>query len=590
MKTYLKLLLRTLKNQLTRMLVIASIIAVGVGLSTGLGSLPSQLEDSFDEYYSDIIFPDLIVKTTLQTGISNETIDKINNLAFIESMDSIIEIDLADGFRVYMIDINNQTTNKLKLIDGRYPRNDKEILIEKPTNVIEKHELYEKIYYQNQELTIVGIIENPMFIYQEEIPSNIDQSVALKTIIYFDKAYQTLPITTDLYIKLGINEHRFSGKYIDKVNEILASIKLEINDESVIFLTQEDTVTHLVVESNIDKMEVISLIFPIFFTIVIIIVSLTTMTRMIEDDRLIAGAFLSIGYSLIKIQFRYYFIAIIAGLLGAFLGITLGYETLARLIYDAFEQLLVMPEPTKTLHVDFGIIISAILLGAMLITIAIISNRLFKEKPAQLLRQKSPKPGSKLFLEKIPFIWNRLKFKYKSTLRNIFRYPTHFIMTVFSITGATILVFAGFGLFDNTKVVIEGSSGSIELIALIVLISAAALSILVTFNLTNMNIEERKREIATLKVLGYNKLEVAGYIFREVFLISLIGIVIGLPLGYLFVGFALDYIDFGSVDNVRLSTWIITPILSVVFINITDILLYRKINKIDMNASLKSNE
>ncbi|VEU82117.1 FtsX-like permease family protein [Acholeplasma hippikon] len=588
MKTYIKLLFRTLKSQLTRMLVIASIIAVGVALSTGLGSLPAQLEESFNDYYKEVNFPDLIIKAKTQTGISEADINTITSLPFVESFDTLIEMDMADGFRIYMMDPILQHTNKLKLLQGRYPRSNTEVLVEKSTKWIKAYEVEDEITYQGQTLTVVGIVENPLLIFQEEIPSNLDGK-ALETVIYFDTNYRTLPITTDLYIKFNIKESNFSVAYMNKVEAHVNEIKTIISTD-LAYLTKNEMITHVAVDANIEKMEVISAIFPVFFTIVIIIVSLTTMTRMIEDDRLIAGSFLSLGYSLAKIQFRYYFVAILAGFIGAFIGITLGYETLAKLIYNAFNQLVVMPPLTDTVHVGFGIIISAVLLVAMLITIALISHQLFKEKPANLLKYKSPKPGSKLFLERIPFIWKHLKFKYKSTLRNIFRYPTHFFMTVFSIMGATILVFAGFGLFDNTQVIEDGSSSSIELIALIVLLSAAALSILVTFNLTNMNIEERKREIATLKVLGYTKLEVSGYIFREIFIISLLGILIGLPLGYVFLGYALDYIVYGTVENVTIQTWILTPILSVIFIIITDILLFGKINKIDMNASLKSNE
>jgi putative ABC transport system permease protein len=128
---------------------------------------------------------------------------------------------------------------------------------------------------------------------------------------------------------------------------------------------------------------------------------------------------------------------------------------------------------------------------------------------------------------------------------------------------------------------------AIKPISTIIVVFAVLLNALVIYNLTNINIDERVREIATLKVLGYANGEVAGYIFREVFLLSALGILIGLPTGYLLMHFMFTFLKFGGVEFVEWYVWLISCALSLVSIALADVLLFRKIRKVDMNSSLK---
>ena len=195
------------------------------------------------------------------------------------------------------------------------------------------------------------------------------------------------------------------------------------------------------------------------------------------------------------------------------------------------------------------------------------------------------KKGKKVLLERVKFLWNRLSFKYKSTLRNIFLFKSRFFMTVLSVIGATVLVFAGFGLLDCTQNIENGISLVTVSIALIAF--SALLCALVIYNITNINVSERNREIATLMVLGYKNNEVTGYIFREIYIMSAIGAILGLPLGILFLQFVFYLIDFGSLSEIHWWTYLIAPIVTMLFSFLSTFFLYRKIVKTDMNASLK---
>jgi len=110
---------------------------------------------------------------------------------------------------------------------------------------------------------------------------------------------------------------------------------------------------------------------------------------------------------------------------------------------------------------------------------------------------------------------------------------------------------------------------------------------MVIYNITNINIEERKREIATLRVLGYRNIEVCGYVFREIFLMAVVGVLAGLPVGYFIMSFLFDYLAFGGAQYVNWYVWIIAALLSFISIALADLLLFRKIHKIDMNGALK---
>ena len=295
------------------------------------------------------------------------------------------------------------------------------------------------------------------------------------------------------------------------------------------------------------------------------IVTLATMGKMIDDERLMIGTYVSLGYYANQIKIKYYLFAFSAVILGSIAGLFIGFYTLATLVYESFDALLRIPPLTSHLYLNIGILASLVILIGVLLMTFIRLKGVFKDRPAELLRLKSPKPGKKIIIEYLPFIWKRLKFKYKSSLRNMFRYPLNFLMTVLSILGSTVLLFAGFSLYENTIVLDDISASSIRLIALIITISSAFLSILVTYNLTNMNIDNRKREIASLKVLGYGQNEVAFYIYREVMMMSTLGIIIGLPLGYVLIDVIFNYIGYGSIENVSFITWISTLICSYIF-------------------------
>lgn len=521
----------------------------------------------------------------------------------------------------------------------------------------------------------------------------------------------------------------------------------------------------------------LSKVFPTIFFIVAILISLISMSRMVEDDRSVIGTFKSLGFSNKHIRKKYLLYSGIATLSGGLIGALLGFFLLPRYVWNIYKILFDVPvfkydfNPTSVI---VGILIALICIcGTTLLTI----RKVVKEKPSDLMRPKAPTNGKRVILEKIPFIWNRINFSNKVTVRNLFRYKKRVIMTVTGILGCTALMLAGFGIrdsivkvpdkqykdvftfdemvyvasgskeeldniFDNkhitnkvytnmdnkmttdgydvnifvadntkdlekvinlkdvktaktlkvqdNKVIISDKlaelinkkigdkitlkeadekthtfeiSGicenyvghyvfmakntyeknvssyktnivylnidnlkneeqlstallkndnvmsvmsvnstingvndmlkSLNSVVLILIFLSGALSFVVLYNLSYINICERKREIATLKVLGFTDKEVDNYITKETIILTLIGIILGLIFGIILTYIIINTVEIEMVRflrNINPSSFIITALIVMLFTLIVNKIIHYALKKIDMIESLKSVE
>ena len=198
------------------------------------------------------------------------------------------------------------------------------------------------------------------------------------------------------------------------------------------------------------SIENIARVFPIIFFMVAILIALTSMTRMVEEQRTVIGTFKALGYSKMQIASKYIIYASSACIVGGTLGMSVGFVLLPKIIWMMYEMMYQMAE---NIHISFNLAIGGI--GLLLICICIVGATIyavFKElvhTPAILMRPKAPKIGKRVLLEKMPFIWKRLSFSKKVTVRNIFRYKKRFLMTIIGILGCTALIVVGFGIKDS---------------------------------------------------------------------------------------------------------------------------------------------
>lgn len=202
------------------------------------------------------------------------------------------------------------------------------------------------------------------------------------------------------------------------------------------------------------KMQTISTIFPPFFFLIAMLVCLSSMSRIITRDRQYIGTLKALGFSKRVISLKYIFYGLISSLIGCVAGAFIGIFALPAVIMQIYSSVYYLGAFSFTLQplYVFGFSSLMIVLLLLVVLIVILSN--LREPAAQLmLGNKSPKPGKKILLERIPFLWKRIKFKYKSMFRNIFRFKKNLLMMIIGVGGCAGMLLTSFGLTDSFKVI-----------------------------------------------------------------------------------------------------------------------------------------
>ncbi len=201
---------------------------------------------------------------------------------------------------------------------------------------------------------------------------------------------------------------------------------------------------------NADRMRSLGQVFPVMFFLVAALISLTTMTRMVEEERTQIGTMKALGYGKASIAAKYMFYALIATLLGSTIGVLLGQKLLPFVIVVAYKILYQhMPNVVIPYNLKYAAIATGTALFSTLFATFSACYRELGSTPAILMRPPAPKEGKRVLLERIPFMWKPLSFSWKSTMRNLFRYKKRFFMTVFGIGGCMALMLVGYGLRDS---------------------------------------------------------------------------------------------------------------------------------------------
>lgn len=195
-----------------------------------------------------------------------------------------------------------------------------------------------------------------------------------------------------------------------------------------------------------DRMANLASVFPVIFFLVAALVCLTTMTRMVEEQRVQIGSLKAMGYSGLAISRKYLFYGLLPSLTGGVFGLVIGYILFPKMIFTAYQIMYQMPD--IELHAYADISLFSLLAAVACTTVATLWACLatLRETPASLMRPRTPKAGKRVFLEYIRPLWKRMSFTHKVTARNLFRYQKRFWMTVIGIGGCTALIIAGFGL------------------------------------------------------------------------------------------------------------------------------------------------
>ena len=214
-------------------------------------------------------------------------------------------------------------------------------------------------------------------------------------------------------------------------------------------------------KSDAQRIDAISYAFPAIFFLVAGLVALTTMTRMVDEERTIVGTYKALGYRWQRINSKYLYYAGSASIVGAVLGVVIASQTLPRIVWRAYTTMYTAPSITSPIDVPIALTAGAVAVGTTLLSTMLAVGATLRESPATLMLPRAPKPGKRILLERIKPIWSRTSFIQKVTARNLFRYKKRLLMTVIGIAGCTGLLLTGFGIQNSIADVLDIQYGEI---------------------------------------------------------------------------------------------------------------------------------
>ena len=438
-----------------RFISILVIVLLGVGFFAGIRAVAPDMKNTLDEYYKETNMYDIYI--TSNYGVSDAVIEKLEENYDIEAgynFDAITTKEEDYATKIISYD-EEEKINVPKVIKGRMPENITEVVID--NDFREEIKIGDEItvdseLINNKTVTVTGYVESSLYISTERDSTSL-LSGTIDYYLYMPIENIISPIKTTAYIKLDTKESRFSNKYEDVVKEAKKEIRKDLKEEKL----EGQTWYVLDINSNTgfyqysqdtERIDNVAKVFPMVFFIVAVLICLTTMTRMVEEERSQIGTLKSLGYKDSAIMFKYILYASLATIIGSMIGVLIGYRLLPDLCFEMYKNMYRIGDIKLSYYSSLtfqGMLIALLCtLGATIYT----CRKTLKESPANLLRPVAPVAGKRVLLERIPWIWNRLSFSHKVTIRNVFRYKKRFLMTIIGIAGCTGLILAGFGLKD----------------------------------------------------------------------------------------------------------------------------------------------
>lgn len=490
-----------IRKSLNRFLSIFFIVALGVAFFAGVRATEPDMRYSGDEYFDERNMMDLKVMSTL--GLTDDDMDAILAVEGVEAVNPGYMIDVlsmvGESERIIHVESLPETMNQVDIVEGRLPGNAGECIVDVDAaasygiqigDVLEfksgnDQELDETL--QGTSFEVVGTCSSPVYISFGRGSTNIgngeiDMFAYIDSTAFCQEVYSQAWITaagakevtafTDAYTDIvdrvkeqveGIEDVRCDIRYteiLEEAEDELAEAEQKIADakedvaaleKPVWYVNDRDSDTDYVGYSdNADRMGAIGKVFPLLFFLVAALVSLTTMTRMVEEQRMQIGTLKALGYSKFWIAAKFVGYALIATLGGSIVGVLFGQKVFPLIIVNAYKIIYIhMPNVVVPYNMHYAVMATVAAVACTMVATISSCYAALAAQPAELMRPEAPKVGKKVFLERIPAIWIHLSFTWKSTIRNLMRYKKRFFMTIFGIGGCMALMLVGYGLKDS---------------------------------------------------------------------------------------------------------------------------------------------
>ena len=486
MKTkLLKHIFMKIKDNYKRFLSLICMAFLGVGFYAGIQSSSPDMLKTLDNFYDENNVYDISVISNV--GLTEDDLLKLSKIKNVElainiqEKDTYLEIE-ENNYVVKLIEYNSQMNN-VYIKEGRLPKNNNEVSVDNALLENNNLKLGDNITIDGKKYSIVGNVISPLYFSAERPNSNLGSGKVDYYIYVYNgsldlEAYSNIYITvkgakkyltnSDSYKKLINNVKKDIDLIKDKQQDIrydeLYSDIIETSEMYGISIDESnfikpkwyiydrlDNTSYKELINASDNLKKIGNIFPIIFFAISVLVSLISMMRMIEEDRVENGTLKSLGYNSFHITLKYVIYSLLATTIGSSVGAIFGSYMIPSVIWNIYKKIFFIPKFIYLLKSDYNALGLWICILCICGTSVIVCIKNLREVPANLMRPKAPKSGKKILLERINFIWKKLKFSDKITIRNIFRYKSRVITTVLGIAGCTSLILAGFGLKDSIK-------------------------------------------------------------------------------------------------------------------------------------------
>ncbi len=504
----LKNLLREIKRTFTKFLSIFAICALGVAFFAGIRATSPDMKEAGDRLYNTYNLSDISVIST--SGLTADNIRDLESIEGIQAVRASLFVDaMARGMgekeknlRLYSMPIKLKSEyaplidlipdygidtspeyemNGVEIVSGRMPLNDTETALDYTLEGSLVKQLGDEITLTTSggtvTLRVVGFIRSPMYISMFErgtssIGNGTSDGFAYASGNAISSLGTKLPVMSllntyytraDIVISGKEGLSAYSDEYEALVNEVTDRIEDYASTQSGTWYIQDRSGNpgYSDYSENTDRIAAVGDVFPLIFFIVAALVCLTTMTRMVEEQRIEMGTMKALGYGGWQIAMKYAVYAMSACISGGVVGAIIGFKLFPYVIMKGYSIMYYLGKLETPYRADIAFMaIAAMAVCTAAATFSACYASL-KEVPATLMRPKAPKAGRRVLLEKIPFIWKKLSFTSKVTVRNLFRYKKRFFMSVIGIAGSGALLVTAFGLNDSIFGIIEKQFGDI---------------------------------------------------------------------------------------------------------------------------------
>ena len=504
----LKNLLREIKRTFTKFLSIFAICALGVAFFAGIRATSPDMKEAGDRLYNTYNLSDISVIST--SGLTADNIRDLESIEGIQAVRASLFVDaMARGtgekeknLRLYSMPIKQKSEyaplidlipdygidtspeyemNGVEIVSGRMPLNDTETALDYTLEGSLVKQLGDEITLTTSggtvTLRVVGFIRSPMYISMFErgtssIGNGTSDGFAYASGNTISSLGTKLPVMSllntyytraDIVISGKEGLSAYSDEYEALVNEVTDRIEDYASTQSGTWYVQgrSGNPGYSDYSENTDRIAAVGDVFPLIFFIVAALVCLTTMTRMVEEQRIEMGTMKALGYGGWQIAMKYAAYAMSACISGGVVGAIIGFKLFPYVIMKGYSIMYYLGKLETPYRADIAFMaIAAMAVCTAAATFSACYASL-KEVPATLMRPKAPKAGRRVLLEKIPFIWKKLSFTSKVTVRNLFRYKKRFFMSVIGIAGSGALLVTAFGLNDSIFGIIEKQFGDI---------------------------------------------------------------------------------------------------------------------------------